>query len=90
MNLAGSSPRLKRCPGRSGPSQAAAFKQLRDLGRSRAAALGMAPELLSRRRDLVACLHHHAAEGELPESHRGWRWPVVGADFTAVLAAANA
>ena len=72
------------------PSQAAAFKQLRDLGRSRAAALGMAPELLSRRRDLVACLHHHAAEGELPESHRGWRWPVVGADFTAVLAAANA
>lgn len=71
-------------------AQAAALKQLQDLGRSRAAALGMAPQLLSRRRDLVACLRHYAAEGELPETHRGWRWSVVGADFAAILAAANA
>ena len=70
--------------------QAAAVKQMQDLGRSRAAALGMAPELLSRRRDLVACQRHYAAKGELPATHRGWRWPLVGADFAAILAAANA
>lgn len=70
--------------------QTAAVKQLQDLGKRRAAALGMAPELLSRRRDLVACLRYYEANGELPETHRGWRWPVVGADFAAILAAANA
>lgn len=70
--------------------QAALAKQLRDIGRSRAAALGMAPELLSRRRDLIACLRHHRAHGELPQTHRGWRWSIVGADFAAILDAANA
>ena len=70
--------------------QAALVKQMQALGRSRAAALDMAPELLSRRRDLIACLRHHGAHGELPETHRGSRWPVVGADFAAILDAANA
>ena len=70
--------------------QAAVVKELQALGRSCAAALGMAPELLSRRRDLIACLRHHEAHGELPETHRGWRWSIVGADFAAILDAANA
>ena len=65
--------------------QAAALKELRDLGRRRAQALGLAPELLSRKRDLEACLRHYAAEGVLPDFYRGWRKEVIGADFSAVL-----
>ncbi|MCY4343541.1 MAG: ribonuclease D [Gammaproteobacteria bacterium] len=66
-------------------SQNALVKQLRAVGGERAASLGLAPELLSRRRDLEACLRHHASTGELPATYRGWRGALVGSDFTALL-----
>ena len=65
--------------------QSALVKQLRKVGLERAASLGMAPELLSRRRDLEACLRHHASTGELSATYRGWRGALVGTEFAAIL-----
>ena len=70
-------------------SQATRVKQLREIGLDRAASLGMAPELLSRRRDLEACLRHHSATGELSAPYQGWRGALVGAEFAAVLGAST-
>ena len=66
-------------------AQNALVKQLRAVGLDRAARLGMAPELLSRRRDLEACVRHHAATGELSITYQGWRGDLVGTDFAAIL-----
>ena len=68
-------------------SQNTQIKQMREIGLDRASSLGMAPELLSRRRDLEACLRHHAATGELSAPYQGWRGALVGAQFAAVLGA---
>ena len=65
--------------------QNAVVKQLRAVGLDRAASLGLAPELLSRRRDLEACLRHHASTGELSATYQGWRGALVGAEFAAIL-----
>lgn len=53
------------------------LKRLRDFATERATALGMAPELLARKRDCEALLR----DGELPEGLRGWRYAVVGAEL---------
>ena len=66
-------------------SQGARLKQLRAVGLDRAAGLGMAPELLARRRDLEGCLRHHATTGELSAPYRGWRGALVGTEFAAIL-----
>ena len=66
-------------------SQNANLKRMREIGLERAASLGMAPELLSRRRDLEACLRHHSATGELSAPYQGWRGALVGAEFAGVL-----
>ena len=63
------------------------IKQMREIGLERASSLGMAPELLSRRRDLEACLRRHAATGELSALYQGWRGTLVGAEFAEVLGA---
>lgn len=65
--------------------QNALVKQLRAVGLDRAARLGLAPELLSRRRDLEACLRHHASTGDLSATFRGWRGALVGTEFTTIL-----
>ena len=67
--------------------QNALVKQLRAVGQDRAASLGLAPELLSRRRDLEACLRHHASTGELSATYQGWRGALVGTEFAAILSA---
>ena len=59
--------------------------QLRAIGRQRAAALGLAPELLARRRDLAQCVRCHQANGQLPQAFRGWRHAQVGEQFAALL-----
>lgn len=62
-------------------------KELRDCAQARAEALGMAPELLSRRRELEACVRHFRDTAELSTAYRGWRHALVGEAFTAILAA---
>lgn len=65
--------------------QGALLKQLRAVGLDRAADLGMAPELLARRRDLEACLRHYALTGELSATYQGWRGALVGTEFATIL-----
>ena len=70
--------------------QSALVKQLREVGLKAAERLGMAPELLSRRRDLEACIRHHASTGELSALYRGWRGALLGTEFAAILNAQGA
>ena len=70
------------------PSQGARLKVLRDLAREVANSLGLAPELLARKKDVEACLRHFNATGELSEIYFGWRKEVVGKGFLQVLEAA--
>lgn len=56
-------------------------RELRELAQRRAEGLGMAPELLGRKREVEACVRHYVATGELSPAFRGWRWSVVGESF---------
>lgn len=69
--------------------QNAVVKELRSMGRRTAEALGMAPELLSRKRDLEACVRHYQQTGQLSAAFQGWRGALVGAAFAEVLKAAG-
>ena len=61
-------------------------RALRDAGRREADRLGIAPELLARKRDLEAGLRYFRDHGELPARYRrGWRRSVVGDIFTHIL-----
>ena len=63
----------------------AAVKALRELARSQAERLGMAPELLARKREVEACVRHFAATGTLSEAYSGWRESLVGDAFRDIL-----
>ena len=52
------------------------MKRMRDIVRAEADRLGMAAELLGRRRLLEACVRRFSATGVLPDL--GWRAPLVG------------
>ena len=69
--------------------QNAVVKELRAIGRRKAEALGMAPELLSRKRDIEACVRHYQQTGQLSAAFQGWRGALVGAAFAAVFKAAG-
>lgn len=60
-------------------------KKLREIGSDKAKALGIAPELLSRRRDIEACVRHWLDHGEVSEVFQGWRKDVLGPEFTTAL-----
>ncbi|MFP6814232.1 MAG: ribonuclease D [Pseudomonadales bacterium] len=60
-------------------------KTLRQIGRQQADALQLAHELLARKRDVEACILHFLTSGELSPAYGGWRYPVVGAQFQAIL-----
>ena len=70
-------------------AQSQLVSELRDIGRARAEALGLAPELLSRKREVEACVRLHAATGELPEAYQGWRMEVLGDSFRQRLEGAG-
>ncbi len=68
-------------------SEARLYKRLRQLAVDKSEALGLAPELLGRRRDLEACLRHFQATGRLSDAYLGWRYPVIGAALEDMLSA---
>lgn len=70
-------------------AQSQLVSELRDIGRARAEDLGLAPELLSRKREVEACVRSYTATGELPEAFQGWRGEVLGAPFLQRLEAAR-
>lgn len=61
-------------------------RELRSAARSAAERLGMAPELVARKRDLETALRHYRDHGELSERFRGWRGEVVGDACRKILA----
>ena len=67
------------------PAQNRLVRDLRDHGRQRADQLGLAAELLSRRRDVEALVRQFVADGTLSSGFRGWREEVVGANFLSRL-----
>lgn len=63
-------------------------KALRDAGRRQSKHLGIAPELLARKRDLESDFRHFRVHRELPERYRnGWRRDVVADSFAGILSA---
>ena len=66
-------------------AQGAVLKRLRDVARDVAAGLGVAPELLARKRDLEACLRHYATTTELSPLYAAWRGELVGEQFMVLL-----
>jgi ribonuclease D len=60
-------------------------RDLRDVARERAEALGFAPELLARKRDVETCVRHYGETGELSDIYLGWRESLVGDAFRAIL-----
>ena len=66
-------------------AQGALVKRLRDSGRAAAERLGLAQELLARRRDLEECVRCYEDRSELSGHYDSWRGAIVGDDFRAVL-----
>ena len=60
-------------------------KMLRDIAAETANRLGMAVELLARKRDVEACVRHYEAQHVLPAWFSGWRDELVGDSFLQVL-----
>ncbi len=59
--------------------------EIRERGKSIAEGLGMAPELLSRKRDIEGCVQHYLISGELSPLYSGWRHSLLGQDLAASL-----
>ncbi|MEZ5596944.1 MAG: ribonuclease D [Pseudomonadales bacterium] len=60
------------------PGENRQVKRLRDIASAKAEQLGMAPELLARRRDVETLFRHFRQTGELSARYAGWRRDVVG------------
>ena len=61
------------------------IKMLRDIASEAANRLGMAVELLARKRDVEACVRHYEDRRVLPVWFAGWRDELVGDSFLQVL-----
>jgi ribonuclease D len=66
-------------------AQGATLKRLRDVARAEAMRLDLAPELLARKKDLEACVRHHADYAELSPHYSSWRSELVGDAFLGIL-----
>ena len=67
-------------------AQTAHLNAMRQLASEQAASLGFATELLSKRRDVEACLREFANTGSLSAAFLGWRGELVGQGFMHILA----
>lgn len=72
-----------------GVADMALLKTLKAIAQRQAEALGLAPELLGRKRDIEACIRCFAADRTLSEAFLGWREPLLGDAFRACLEAAR-
>ncbi len=65
--------------------QGALLKALREVARRKAASLGIAPELLARKKDLETCVRYHAYKADLSPYYLNWRADLVAEPFTSIL-----
>ncbi len=80
---------LDPLPGPLSKGERAAVKRMRDFVRAASDRLGMAPELLGRRRLIEACVRRFFATGDIPEALLGWRAPLLGDRFLELLRGAR-
>ena len=66
-------------------AQGATLKALREIALGLAGSLGIAPELLARKKDLEVCVRHHAHNAQLSPHYSTWRRGLVENSFMAVL-----
>ena len=66
--------------------QGALLKALREVALREAESLGIAPELLARKKDLEGCVRHHAEQARLSPDYENWRADLLAAPFNAILA----
>jgi ribonuclease D len=66
-------------------AQGKLLKLMRDAARDVAQRLGVAPELLARKRDLEACIRHYRSSQELSPTYQSWRGSLLGDQFLNVL-----
>jgi len=66
-------------------AQGALLKSLRDVARKKAEELGLAPELMSRKRDLETCIRRYLECGDLSDFYSGWRAPHLADNFRQML-----
>ncbi len=66
-------------------AQGAVVKQLREVGKKHSDRLSFAQELLSRKRDVEACVRHYLSNAELSAHYLSWRQTVVGQEFQQIL-----
>jgi len=78
-------PALQRLAQPLSQAQGELSKKLRKIAKAEAQALEFSPELLSRKRDIEACIRHFKDTGELSDEYSGWREPLVGDAFRLVL-----
>ncbi len=65
--------------------QGSILKRLRQTARDEACKLGIAPELLARKRSVEKCFRHVHTNGELSPEYRGWRYALLGDAFLQEL-----
>ena len=80
-------PEPKKLPKPLTPKQSATVKSMRQYAQRQAEELGMAPELLARRKEVEQCVRAFAISGELSALFNGWRKEVVGDYFLNLLGA---
>lgn len=68
-------------------SQGKLVNALRDIGKKQAASLGVAPELLARKRDVETALRSHLDGGGLARFDSGWRADLLRESFVDLLSA---
>ena len=66
-------------------AQSARVKALRAVAAEQAQTLGIAPELLARRKDVENCLRYYGRTGDLSPIYLGWRNAFVGDAFRDIL-----
>ena len=82
-------PAPSRLPKPLSPKQNQTVKALRNIGRAKAQALGMAEELLGRKREVEACVREYEVAGVVSPAYAGWRSTLVGSDFQQILSEAS-
>ena len=66
-------------------AQGAVVKNLREVARSVASDLGLAPELLARKKDVEACVRHYVVHGSLAEQYNSWRGVLLAEEVEPIL-----
>jgi ribonuclease D len=66
--------------------QGAVLKALREVAVRQATSLGIAVELLARKKDLEGCVRHHAENAQLSPQYGDWRAELLAEPFMEILA----